>query len=380
VLLGVDALDELASGVPSYAAPEVQQSFRLSYGGVALLMFVVPAIGGMVLEPIAFVLADRYPRKWFVCGGLFAMGALGIGCGFAPSAGAFAVMFAAWAVSVGVGVSLAQATLMDAYPADRERMMTRWVFMGNVGDLLAPLVIAGLALASLGWRAAFIATGALVTIYAAVLCRLPFPPAATSPGDDEPAPRLRDVIRGALRNRRLLLWLTASWLCSLLDEILVVFASLHLRDDLGAGTATRSAILACFVAGALVGLVITDRILAVRHPVRVLRDAAVACAISYTAWVFTPSLWASAALLFATGCFCAPMYPIAKAQAYRALPGHSGTVNAVDSLFGPASIALPFALGLLADHAGLTPTLLALAVQPVALAAIATYICRARDP
>jgi hypothetical protein len=74
------------------------------------------------------------------------------------------------------------------------------------------------------------------------------------------------------------------------------------------------------------------------------------------------------------------MYPIAKAQAYRALPGHSGTVNAVDSLFGPASIALPFALGLLADHAGLTPTLLALAVQPVALAAIATYICRARDP
>ena len=51
------------------------------------------------------------------------------------------------------------------------------------------------------------------------------------------------AIRAALRNRRLLLWLTACWLCSLLDEILVAFGALYLKDRFAADGGERSAVL-----------------------------------------------------------------------------------------------------------------------------------------
>ncbi len=52
--------------------------------------------------------------------------------------------------------------------------------------------------------------------------------------------------------------------------------------------------------------------------------------------------------LFATGAFAATHYPLVKAQAYRALPGRSGTVNAVLTLFGVTELVVPVALGLVA--------------------------------
>ena len=72
------------------------------------------------------------------------------------------------------------------------------------------------------------------------------------------------------------------------------------------------------------------------------------------------------------GFFCSAFYPIAMAQAYRALPGYSGTVNAVGHLFLPLTVALPVLLGLVADVFGLTVVLLILAAEPLGLLWIAT--------
>jgi hypothetical protein len=59
------------------------------------------------------------------------------------------------------------------------------------------------------------------------------------------------------------------------------------------------------------------------------------------------------------------------AQAYAALPGRSGAVNAAAHLFTPVAMALPWLLGRLADHAGTTAALLVLVAEPLALLVIA---------
>jgi MFS family permease len=368
LLFGVELLDELYSGVPAVGAASIQDALATSHQGLALCLLTGPMVLALVLEPALFVLADRYPRKPFVCGGLLGMAAAAVAAAFAPGPITLAIALGVSFVAGGCGITLAQATLIDARPADRERTMTRWVAMGLVGDLLAPALMAAVAWAALGWRHAFAIAGALVAVWALALTRQPFPPAAPvdPPDEGDAGPGWRSALRP-----RLLLWLFGLVFCDLLDEILVVFASLHLRDALGAGPVARSLILGAEVAGGAIGLAITDRLLARFHPLRLLAVAAAACIAFYLAWLATTTLWLSALLMIGVGAAAAPLYPIAAAQAYAALPGRSGTVNAVGHLFTPLAIGFPLGVGWLSDAASPGAALLVLVAEPVVLLGLA---------
>jgi MFS family permease len=363
--------------VPAVGAAAIQDSLQTSHRDIALSVLTLPALVALVLEPVVFVLADRYPRKHFVCGGLFAMAAAAIAAAWAASPLALAACLGVAGVASGCGVTLAQATLIDARPDQRERTMTRWAAMGLAGDLLAPLLMAAAAWATLGWRHAFGLAGAIVAVWALALARLPFPPASAQA--DEPDRGERGCWTDAL-HPRLLLWLLGLTFCDLLDEVLVVFASLHLRDGLGAGPAARSLVLGAFVAGGGLGLAVTDRLLARVPALRLLAVAAAACIACYLAWLATTTLWLSAVLMVGVGAATAPLYPIAAAQAYAALPGRSGTVNAVGHVFTPLAIAFPLALGWLADAASPRAALLVLVAQPIVLLVLAIALApRRRD-
>ena len=382
LLLGVELFDELYSGVPTVGAAGIQRGFAISYEATAWVLLLVPSIISMAVEPVLFLLADRHPRKWFVCGGLFAMAVAALLAAAAPHpyvlAGALSIAF----IAAGSGVALAQGTLMDAYPAERERVMARWMLLGLAGDLAAPALMAGLAAIALGWRSAYVIVAVGVGLWALWLSRLPFP-APTRP-DDEEEPGLLEALRTALANRRLLLWLFAATLCDMLDEILVVFASLHLRDQLGAGEVMRSAVLASFVIGGAGGLALADRLMRRIAPLRLLLGSSLICAAAYLAWIAAPSPVLSAVLLALVGAAAAPLYPITVAQAYAALPGRSGAVNAAGSVFTPLTLALPWVLGWIADRAGTGAALLALVAQPIGLALIALAVSwrgrEGRDP
>ncbi len=149
-------------------------------------------------------------------------------------------------------------------------------------------------------------------------------------------------------------------------------AALFLADHLDLAEGARSAVLFCLMLGGVLGLLTTDRLLRSHEPLKVLRWACVACAISYACWLFAPGLVASALLLGATGFFGAALYPIVKARAYRALPRQSGMVNAVSHIFTPLEIALPLGLGLVADVFGLTAALVVLIAQPVGILVLAS--------
>jgi predicted MFS family arabinose efflux permease len=378
-LLGVDFLDEFASGMPTVGAPGIQATFELSYSTIAFVVFTAPLAASFVLEPPLFVLADRYPKKYFVCGGLLAMGVLDVIIGLS---GTFWVVAAALFFATtanGCGVSLSQATLMDAYPAEREKMMVRWTFMGSAGDLVAPALFWLLASFALGWREAFLVSGAIVVLYALMLARQTFPePVADAQNlpEDAEEPSFREITLAALRNRRLLVWLLGVWLCGLLDELLVAFGALYLRDALSADAASRSVVLMAFMVGGMLGLLLLHRLLGRVGSLPLLRLAALGSAASYVAWLSASTIVASAAWMAAVGFFTSALYPIAKAQAYRALPGRSGMVNAVSHVFTPLDVVLPLGLGLVADAFGLLPALAILIAQPVLLFAIATLVSK----
>src|SRR5687768_304212 len=126
------------------------------------------------------------PRRRFVVGGLAAMAVTAFASAFAPSAWALAICVSFAYVAMGTGVALAQATLADAHPDDRDRVMTRWTLMGVLGDLLAPAMFALLGALALGWRTAYVICGVLITVTTIVLATRPFPAPVREPEEDEP--------------------------------------------------------------------------------------------------------------------------------------------------------------------------------------------------
>lgn len=354
----------------SVGAAGIQSSLQVSYQGLVGALLFVPAVVSLILEPALFLLADRRPRRGFVVGGLATMAVAALGCALAPSVEALAVALAVSGVAGACGVELAQATLVDAHPEARERVLARWAFLGGVGDLAAPALLAVLAGLGLGWRAGFAVMAGALAVWAALVARAPFPTAgaAAEPEADAGPPV---GIRAALTERRLLAWLLAVTLCDLLDELLVILASVHLRDQLGASAAARSLALGGFVVGGLVGLALVERWLGQVPPRRLVAGSALACAAALAAWLAAPTLWLAALGLALVGATAAPLYPLTMAQAYAALPGRSGAVHAVARVFAPLALATPWLLAWLADRAGTSAALAAAALGPVAIALVA---------
>ena len=337
----------------------------------------MPGIVALFLEPLIFLLADRHPRRWFVVGGLAVMGLTAFASALAPGPVWLAATVAVAWVATGTGVTLAQSTLCDANPDRREQVLTRWTLLGVVGDLGGPALFAVLAWLSLGWRSAYLVVGVVIAALTLLLVRQPFP-APTRDDDDEPP--LLAALGIALRNKRLLLWLAACSLCDLLDEIFLVFASLRLRDELGADVATQSAALAILIAAEAIGLALCERLLRRMPSRRLLALSAVACAIAYAGWLAAPNLALAIVALAAVGLTVAPLYPLTAAECYAALPDRSGAVHAAGHVFTPVMLILPWLLGWIADRAGTTAALAVLGVAPLGILLAAGSAARAKPP
>jgi len=357
--------------VSAVGAPDIERAVAASHAGLAAILLVVPGVISLVLEPVIFLLADRYPRRWFIRGGLAAMALGSFAAALAPGAITLALVLGLVWVATGAAASLAQATLVDRTPPEqRARTIARWTMMSLVGDIAAPALLAGLAAIGYGWRAGFaIAGGALALGFVAVTAS-PLPDGAGG-DDDEAAPSLWQVFTSTLRDRNLMLWLFGLALCDLLDEILIVFASLHVRDDLGAGPIWQSVVVGCFIAGGALGLVVLERVLTRVRELTAMVWAAAACAAVYLVWLAVPAAWASALLIIPVGATAAPLYPLAASQAYAARPGQSGAVLAASHLFMPLGLALPWLLGAAADRWGTYVALALLVIEPIVLAVLA---------
>ena len=322
------------------------------------------------LEPPLFFLSDRYPRRWFVCGGL---AVLGLSCFLAAAAPGYWWLFAAlllFGPASGCGVTLSQATLIDGDPENAERWMTRWTLAGCLGDFATPALLAVMAALRFGWRGAFVVCGGLALLQAALLWRHTFPDEQDDTKEDEHVP-WREAIRLALGNRTLIAWSLALLATTLLDEILVAFATLRMTRDLSLSDQQAFFVIACLSGGAAAGLFAAELALDRWSSQRLLVSTCLFSVVAHLGFVLSRAPWALAGWAVLSGIALAFHYPLAKARLYRALPGRSGTAVAVAGLWGPLDLLFPVGIGLLADRFGYLPALLLLLLQPLTILVIA---------
>jgi MFS transporter, FSR family, fosmidomycin resistance protein len=366
VLTAIDFFDELASGLPPAGAPDLRAEFSTSVTLLTLLVFTAPQLFSILVDTPLLIWAERRPRAQMVALGLAGMGVSLLGAGLARSALEFGIAFALFGPCSGLACGLAQAALMDSDPDQRERRMAGWAFAGMLGDLAAPLAMAGVAAASFSFRTAWLGVGASLLLAALAARRLRLQNlAAAAPGDDAPS------FWVGLQNKRLMIWQTGVALCSLLDETLTALVALWTKQQFPEDPHAVTVVLTASTLGGALGLVLLDRLLLRFAARRILAVACTLCLSLYFFWLHSRSLYGSALWMFFVGAFTAMQYPIAQAQAYRAAADRSGLVAAVGPIFSGLDLVSPLVLGLIADRFGLYAALVALLVQPIGLFAIA---------
>jgi predicted MFS family arabinose efflux permease len=363
VLCVAPFVDETFSGVPMLGAPDIRSSFDLGYSGVAATILSVPLLLSLFVETPLLLFVKRFGRRRVVFAGFLGMALAAFAGALTTSAWQLAACLTASGIAAGLALSFTEASLMDAAPDHRELWMTRWTLAGSLGDLAGPGIIALFAWLSFGWRGAFVVVGAMSLIAALTVSR------AISGGeiDDDDHLPIREALRRAFNNTSLLWWCVGVTLCDLLDEIVIVFAALFLREVRGADAATTALALSIFPAAAAVGLVVTERLLKRMQPLRILTVACVTCAAALVAFILVPNVGVAIVMLALVGFMNAPLFPLTTAQMYRALPEDSTTVNAVAHLFAPVQVLFPIAIAFTADRFGLSIAVAMLLLQPLGI-------------
>jgi FSR family fosmidomycin resistance protein-like MFS transporter len=327
------------------------------------VLLAVPGFVGSALDPLLGAAGDtRYRRTVVVAGGAAFAGA----AAFAAGATTFWALLAALLVAnpaSGAFVSLAQATLMDLAPRERERNMARWTLAGSFGYVGGPLLLSVALWIGFGWRAALLALAVVAVPLVFAAGRTP----QLQVGEPkELGASVRSAL-GALRRREVLRWLATLEAADLLLDVFHGFLALYLVDVARLDPRAAAIGVAVWTGAGLVGDWLLLRVLRRVDGLRYLRLSALLSLALYPAFLVVPGGVPKLALAAALGLLNSGWYAIPKARLYASLPGESGAAVAVGGIAGLAGSAVPLVLGLVAQSAGLETTMWILLAAPVAL-------------
>jgi len=366
-LLAIELLDELVGGTRAAAWPLIAHDLGLSYVQIGLVL-AIPGFVGCALDPLIGVAGDSGKRR-----ALIVLGGAGVVLSTAMSAGAvgFWTLLVALAFgnpAVGAFVSLAQATLMDLAPADRERSMARWTLAGSLGYVGGPVLLAAVLVIGLDWRAAIAGLAVIAVPLVVAARRLPA---------HRPAAEVQSLRSGlanaahALRRREVLRQLTLLEASDLLVDVFHGFLALYLVDVARFHPDAAALGVAVWTGAGLAGDALLLAVLRLVEGVRYLRWTAALTLLAYPAFLLVSEPAAKLCLVAVLGVLNSGWYAIPKAGLYRALDGRSGTAVAVAGVGGLFGSGVPLALGLVAAAAGLGATMWILLLAPIVLLAAA---------
>lgn len=374
MLLSMGLLDEIVAGFPVVGLPLLRDQLHLGYTQAGFL-FTIGAFSGLIFDPIINLLSDRGSKRYWILGGLLLFAATYIFAGSAPNFALLLLAFILMAPGSEAAIGLSQAALVDFYPSKSSWVMTRWTLLSGIGDVLAPFLIAAIATLHLGWTA-LCWFGAALWIGPAIIIGLqPFSQVKADEAKDgedneeqyeTTSAELIAGLRTALRDPQLLRWAALTAVPTMVDEMFLGFTALYLQDVLHASQAMIGVIVGIHMVGALLGLLILDRFLLHRFQGRhLLIYLSLIMLIAMIVFLTIDQLWVATLALFVIGLCAANWYPLTKGKAYSILPGRTGTVRAVVSLFNVVDVALPGLVGLIAGHFGILAGISVLGTAPI---------------
>ncbi len=336
LLLAIELLDELVGGTRAAAWPLIRDDLGLTYAEVGLVL-AIPGFIGSALDPVIGVVGDTARRRALMLAG---------GLGFAFSAALTSAAVGFWTLlaalvignpATGAFVSLAQATLMDRDPAQRERNMARWTLAGSFGYVGGPVLLAAALWLGLGWRGIIAALGLASLPLALATRRLPHTAVAVGRS-------LREGLNHALaslRSREVVRWLAMLEAADFLLDVFHGYLALYFVDVARVDAGAAALGVATWTGAGLVGdwlLLWVLRRLRGRHYLR------------------------ASALVLNSGWYALP-----KAGLYASLPGRSGAAVAVGGIGGLLGACVPLLIGFVAAGIGLAATMWILLLAPLIL-------------
>jgi FSR family fosmidomycin resistance protein-like MFS transporter len=329
-------------------------------------VLAIPGFVGSALDPLVGVAGDTPRRRTLMLAG---------GIGFALSAALTSTAVGFWSLlaalvignpATGAFVSLAQATLMDREPEQRERNMARWTLAGSFGYVGGPVLLAGALWLGLGWRGVLAAL-ALASLPLALATRR-VPSAAAADGQS-----LRESVSAALaclRRREVLRWLALLEAADFLLDVFHGYLALYFVDVARVDAGAAALGVATWTGAGLVGDFLLLMVLRRMSGRRYLRVSALAALVVYPAFLVVPDYGVKLVLVAVLGLLNSGWYPLPKAALYGSLPGRSGAAVAVGGIGGLLGACVPLALGFFAGAVSLEATMWVLLVAPLALLAL----------
>lgn len=347
-------------GTLGAAWPLIRDDLGLTYAEIGLAL-AIPGIVGSALDPLIGVLGDTGRRRIVMTlGGL----AFAVSVALTSAAVGLGTLVAALVIgnpASGALVSLAQATLMDLAPAERERNMARWTLAGSFGYVGGPLLLAGALWLGLGWRAPLAVLAAAAIPLALAVRRLPHVPAAADLSG------AWHHAFAALRRVDVLRRLAVLEAADLLLDVFQGYLALYFVDVAHVDAGIAALGVAVWTGAGLVGDWLLLWVLRRVSGARYLRWSAVAALAVYPAFLLVPGYPAKLVLAAGLGLLNSGWYAIPKAGLYESLPGRSGAAVAVGGVGGVLGACVPLTLGFVAGAVGLGATMWVLLLAPLAL-------------
>jgi hypothetical protein len=373
----VPFLDELASGIAPASTPDLATLLGVSGGATAAAILVAFHSLAFFVEAPLLAWSERVSARWFSAASLGVLGLASFAAAWAPKGWLVLLALAVYGPASGASLAVAEGVLVESEPRTRERTLARLALAANAGDLAVPLLLAVLAWAGAGWRSAFLVAGGIAVGLAVVHAstgalerRLEPGVAGEDASAPEEAPTLGETVRTALASRGLVGWSLAAAATNLLDEVLVAFAAVHI-EAIGGTAAARSWAVAAWVVGGFVGLAGLERWSKRAAPRHLMLGASLATAAWLALLAGTRSPDVAIAAFGLLGVAGSTLHPLAKAQAYAALPGRPALVNAVASALLPLEMAAPVLLAVLERHGGSSAAVVGIGLAPLAVAVAA---------
>jgi MFS transporter, FSR family, fosmidomycin resistance protein len=364
--LAVEFADELVDGTKSAALPLIRHDLALTYLQIGLLAAVPLLLGSLIELPIGVLSeAGRRRRRFILAGGLVFIGAVAA-AGLARSFPALLAALVVFFPASGAFVSLTQSALMDAYPERRAQHMARWTLAGAAGAVAGPLLVTAVLAAGGSWRLAFLLVAAAGAVSWLAIMTAGADAESAAPEADEPGswPGLRAALRIVARAGawRSLLLLEAS---DLLLDVFTSFLALYLVYSAHASPSVAALGVAVRLGAGLAGYALLTPVLERLASLRVLRASVLLAGALYPAFLLVPGIGPKLVVLAALSIATAPWYPVLTAELYASLPGRSGLAVSLSSAAGLVGGVGPLAVGLLAQHVGLSWAMTALCGVPL---------------
>ncbi len=369
LILLIEFFDEFNYGVGNAALPAIRNDLGFSYIQVGLLLGL-PGIINTFIEPVLMLLGDTRYRKNIILGGGLAIALSLVAIAAAHD---FALVLVGMVIAFpasGAFVSLSQATLMDLNPGREPQMMARWTVAGSIANLLGPLMLAGGFALGFGWRWIFFGMAGICLVLVAITWRrqIPVHPQQQQAGEaGQSIPGLLKGLWGAVRNPQLLRWMLLLPVSDLLLDVLTGYLPLYFTDVSRFTVAQASLMMSILMAAGLISNIALIPILEKFPGRKVVRLSAGVTGILYVAWLLAPWLWVKIALIVVIKLVTLGWYEVLQGEAFATTPGRSGTVMAINSVFGLLSGGIAFLVGWVAAQAGLPAAMWLLLAGPICL-------------